>query len=170
MRVELSEEITGHITSRSFHDTYRVIRSTFVNLYCPLNEPSTQLLLEYLSAWKPWGPDYLRNIPEGEISTLLPQSVPALSHLHDPTVPIFHQEIKPEKIRDLSRSPLHIWLSNFHLTGAGTYLETTCGTLLHAAPEITQHCRSILRDTLDTRAPLMFGLLVLFYSSMAIFF
>jgi len=71
-----------------------------------------------------------------EATILMYQSLQALSYLHDHKVT--HRDIKPANILVSSRHPFVTKLADFGLAKDKSILQTCCGTLAYAAPEIFQ--------------------------------
>lgn len=73
-------------------------------------------------------------ITEEETVDLLLQALKALEYLHARRVA--HRDLKPENVLVESRHPFSIKLADFGLAKDTADLETFCGTLFYAAPEI----------------------------------
>ncbi|KAL9584902.1 MAG: hypothetical protein Q9212_001836 [Teloschistes hypoglaucus] len=108
-------------------------------LMAAIEEPSPQLILEYLPLGNLEDQDRQRNISDDETVITLHQSLLALTYLHGQTPSIVHRDIKPQNILVQSRDPFHIKLADFGLSKASDYLVTLCGTHTYLSPEIARH-------------------------------
>lgn len=97
-------------------------------------DPQPRLILEYI----PLGDLEGQNFSDDDSVNILRQVLSALTYLHELEHPLVHRDIKPDNILVQSRQPLHVKLTDFGLSKAGTSLRTFCGTPLYLAPEVYQ--------------------------------
>jgi serine/threonine protein kinase len=71
-----------------------------------------------------------------ETTALVSQSFEALKYLHDHDVT--HRDLKPANVLVYSRDPFVIKLADFGLATEISILQTFCGTIDYAAPQIYQ--------------------------------